>query len=1057
MLKPLVDKTELEAARETQGSSVLAPMAPPTTTADGKYQVQALVEVDPFAQPEGEQVAQSGGPLRILANTWRAARRTLDPSQARTINEIIPDSALDEMYDAVTNPNGPTNPFRVGGFNLDNIDAEIDVKNSIDKVAELYGERAQAVGRNVVTNETTRELAQSLSRDMGDEGLARMLLERESGGTFNAHQMLAARNLYNRTMEDIVQVAQAVIENGGAQDVQRFRHRLALATAMHSQLKGAQAEAARALQSFRIASVGGPAPAAAAAQGSPQVSGVLANEAVQQVTQQTGGVGAAQTAARAILTAAAQGNHTGLVSQTVRAVQGKDTVDAVIEGWLGGLVSSPDTWALAFAGNAMVAGVRNVEHLVAGVSGTIFSRDLRNLADPLLFTFGQLQGALTGMQLAGKTLIHGDAGLATKFTDGTIEPAIAGKTFRDQRIPFANSHTLGSVYQAAAEGAGRLPGGQLMEPAMLYGSGATGRLVDFAGEYYFRIPFRVLSAEDQMFRSISYTGELYAGAYRYARENAAAQNKTVKELYNEALADPENVMPDIHMQSLAQAREDVMQNPGHDGLFGFLQTAANSPTGRIMVKPIFPFMRVINNSMQWSYDRMPLLPQVIDAVRTPGPDNRWNTVIGQNGGPARDQEIAKMVTGSTLLATGWFMAQGGNFNGNVGEGQSFQVRAGARLMGLQGNSVVFRNEDGSDTQYDINRMDPASMLFLVGAMTNEAIALSESESERNSVVLTATLAVRDILSDKSALSTMEDVLKVWGSPENTFDEKLNRFIATRVSSLVPSYMGKIKRENDETPYYQQAGASNPYDTQWLRLLNEIHNRSVNRLPSAVSKAMGLEPHESLPDHVNMFGEEWERPAGFPLEWASFVATTKPRFSREQLNKVLPKHLHDTMDLRTIRLNRDISVDELAVLVASVGPHGELQRLGMPVGKRKRQWKGVKLPPIMDAYIHQLEGQRVYQAIFGLITSREYLEASEQDDIDYSKQMLLRETVRDVRQAVDDELWTDPFWTDIANAARVKQDVGETGMAPFDTAIPDTPPGSPIAPDAAVNKLLEGQF
>jgi len=785
------------------------------------------------------------------------------------------------------------------------------------------------------------------------------------------------------------------------------------------------------------------------------VSGGLAQSEIQDLVQREGGLAAAQTAARAVLNANLQGNL-GLTSRIARAVQGKDTVDLVTEAWLGGLVSSPDTWMLALAGNASVAVVRNFEHLTGAAVRTIANQDLRHLADPLLFTYGQLQGAVTGLWLAMRTLRHGDQGMASKFTDGTMEPAIAAKTIRNQRIPFANDKTVGGVYQSAAQQVGRLPGGQLMEPAMLYGSGAVGRIVDFAGEYYFRIPFRVLSAEDQLFRSVSYTGELYVGAMQYARENAATSTKTVRELFQEAMDNPEQVMPDVHMKSLAQAREDVLQNPGRDGLFGFLQTATNTATGRILMKPIFPFMRVINNTMQWSWDRLPLIPQVTDAVRTPGPDNKWNRLMGGQGGGLQAEEIAKMVTGTTLLAYGWMSAQWGNFNGNVGEGTSHKERAGARLLGLQGNSVVFRQEDGTDKQYDLNRLDPAAMLFLVSAMTNEAIAIAESDEERNSIVLTSTLAIRDILADKSALGTMEDVLKVWGASEGTFDDRLNTFIASRVSSFVPSWLAKIRRTADETPNISQGFADNPYDTQWLRLLSEIHNRSTNRLPSNVSKTMGLKGNEALPDHVNLFGEEWKRPAGWPFEWASFVAVEKPAFSREQLNKVLPKHLHNILDLRKIK-REVLTEDQLRAAIEVWGPHGELQRLGMPVGKRQRRWKGVKLTPSQHVFMTMYEGDRLFEAMQDLMSDDLYISAGETPDIDGAKQDLLKGLTRDIRAQVDLELRAHPDWQDVADAAAIRESVGLTGEAPLDHDIEGLSPGDETTPSEAVEKFLQGRF
>lgn len=1046
-VKVTIPGAEEGVDRDPKGPAVLAPGAEPPLQST-------------FLEEDAQQVAGGGGPLGLLGSMFRTTKRALDPTGAKTIGELIPDEALDQMFDAINDPSGARSAFSVDGFNLSNISSPDDVKSVIDRVGAMHTEASARLGRAPVTHEQTVQQAQELAESMGDVGLAKMILQREADGVFNAAQMNAARGFHVKVMEDTVDVAAKFLDNPSAQGLLELRHRMALASAVHANVRGAVAEGARALSANRIPASALDVPAGTGAQPArpapsrdEALTGGLAQEEIQDLVQRGGGIQAGLAAARAILDANAAGSL-GLTSRIARAVEGKDTVDAVTEAWLGGLVSSPDTWALALAGNATLAITRNFESFTGAAIRTIANRDLQHLADPFLFTFGQLQGAVTGLWLAGRTLRYGDQGMASKFTDGTMEPAITAKTFREQRIPFANDKTLGGAYRGAAQQIGRLPGGQLMEPAMLYGSGAIGRLVDFAGEYYFRIPFRVLSAEDQLFRSISYTGELYSGAMQYARDNAASSGRPVRELFQEAIENPEQVIPHVHMKSLAQAREDVLQNPGRDGVFGFLQTATNTPTGRILLKPIFPFMRVINNTMQWSWDRLPVVPQVADAMRAPGPDNRWNRVLGHGGEAARAEEIAKMVTGSTLLAMGWFSAQSGNFNGNVGENQSPKDRAGARLMGLQGNSVVFRQADGSDKQYDLNRLDPAAMLFLVSAMTNEAIAIAESDEERNSVVLTASLALRDVLADKSALGTMEDVLKVWGASEGTFDDRLNTFIASRVASFVPSWSAKIRRTADETPNISQGFADNPYDSQWLRLLSEIHNRATNRMPSAVSKAMGLKDNEALPDHVNLFGEPWKRPQGWPLEWASFVAVEEPKFSREQLNRVLPEHLHNVMDLRKIKMD-DLSSDELAGAIATWGPHGELQRLGMPVGKRQRRWKGVKLSPWQHTFMTMYEGDRLFTAMLELITDPLYIDAPETADLDGSKQDLLKGLVRDVRSQVDLELAVHPDWVDVAEAAVLRDEVGFTGRAPIEPELPGLSPGDATTPDQAVERLLGG--
>tara|TARA_R100001163_G_scaffold57933_1_gene46042 strand:- start:5470 stop:8652 length:3183 start_codon:yes stop_codon:yes gene_type:complete len=1044
---------------DTGAASLAAPVGPGD---------QGMPEMQDSAMPpqptdpidgatEVGQVA-AGGPLRMFSNLFKPVMKTHSDSRAVTVQEVVPDSVLDDMTDALTDPD--YNPYEVSSFNLDNIREDSDLHAAIGKVSELYAERTQHFTRGVVSHERTRELAQQLEADIGDQGIAKMLLERETGQTFAAHEIHAMRNLYVRAATDAVTHARAVVESGGAQDVSRFRHRMALITAMHMQLTGAKSEAGRTLNAFAIAADAvGPVTSASRPR---KVSPTLladqpGGDAAADMLQRTGGLAAAKTAARAVIAAHQQhGNNWGLVSRTVRGVQGKDTVDAVIEGWLGGLVSSPDTWMLAFAGNAAVQMARVNERAVDSAWLTVVNRDFKQMVPLLLDLHGRTTGAMTGLVLAGRTLLRGEHGLDSKFTDGSMEPAIQAKTFANQRVPAFQEYTLGEAYGAAAAKAGRLPGGQLMEPAMLKAAGMLGQVVDFAGEYYFRLGFRVLSAEDQLFRSMTYTGELQAGAYRYALDAAAAGAGDVSTLYRAALDDPERLIPDVHLKSLAQAREDVLQQAGSGGVFAGLQTMTNHPMGRLFMKPIFPFQRVINNTLSWSWDRVPLGPQFMDMWRAHGPDNSWSTLRGLNGEARRAEEIAKMTTGALVLLYGWQTAASGSFSGIPGYSSDPKARSGARLMGLTANSITFEHADGSNTSYDINRMDPIATLFLVSAMTNRVLNSELDDATKFETTLAATMAMRDIMSDKSALASIEDVMKLWGSTEQTFDDRLITYMARQSSGLVPSWAAKIKRETDETPYYEDAKATNPYDTPWLRFVSEVSNRASTRMPQWMSDMLDLNTNENLPVHVNLFGEPWRRPHSFPFDWAGPIATTEPRYTRKELDAALPERYQGRWDLRGLRTNYELTPDEIGTLLDTVGPHGELQRLNMPVDIRQRKWKGIKLSPEQHKYMLVLEGPEIYEALADLMLSDLYREASDEPDVDGGKLEMIADTVRRVRDLADTELMTDPYWADIVDARRLLEQVQTTGELPVNPPVPGAVPGQVISPDDAVTKLLGGK-
>jgi hypothetical protein len=139
-----------------------------------------------------------------------------------------------------------------GDFNFDYLTTPDSVKATITAVGEVLAAPQAAVTRGIRTNEVTTQEAARLAAD--EIGMTRTLLSRKIGdGALNAEQMVAARELLVRSATRLTDLAELV--KGGqatAADRLAFRRQLAIHSGIQLQLKGAQTEAARALQSFRI-------------------------------------------------------------------------------------------------------------------------------------------------------------------------------------------------------------------------------------------------------------------------------------------------------------------------------------------------------------------------------------------------------------------------------------------------------------------------------------------------------------------------------------------------------------------------------------------------------------------------------------------------------------------------------------------------------------------------------------------------------------------------------------------------------------------------------------
>ena len=149
-------------------------------------------------------------------------------------------------------------------FNFDRIDSPEDLKNTIGAVSELMKNDTSKFTRGIVTNDQTRDAA--IEKLKNEVGLTRSILKRKLGEPLGAEQLLAGRQLLISSAKKLTEMAKK-IESNQAYDIDKlnFRRQLAIHSALQAQLKGAQSEVARALQSFNI-KVGGEFDAYAAGQ-----------------------------------------------------------------------------------------------------------------------------------------------------------------------------------------------------------------------------------------------------------------------------------------------------------------------------------------------------------------------------------------------------------------------------------------------------------------------------------------------------------------------------------------------------------------------------------------------------------------------------------------------------------------------------------------------------------------------------------------------------------------------------------------------------------------------
>ena len=424
---------------------------------------------------------------------------------------------------------------RVGNINLSRIGGPEDVRNLIGRTAMLFEDLVEGP---VQSNRETILLANEIAADPD-----RMLEVLSRGeGAFTAAEVTSLRFLLQQSGVELKHMA-AKAAGVGATEVDKFafERQLAFHGALLEQTSKSAREAGRALQAYNIAAEGT----------------VEQERAIRELLNQTG-VDAGTKAQMIAALDTPEGLHT-FVKQARKA----KTADMLLEAWINGLLSGPQTHAVNMLSNAMVATWMIPERMLAAGIRRLTGGDGVAQGEAVSQAYGLLRGFQDGLVLFAKAMRTGEPSDAFAKIEARQYRAITGQNFG-------------------------------LEESSLWG-----RAIDLLGEGV-RLPGRFLSAEDEFFKSIGYRMELNAQAHRQAAseglEGAAASSR-IQEIINNP---PEN----IRLAAIDAARIQTFTNPlGQRG--ARFQTVVNATPP---LKLIMPFIRTPLNIMKFIGVRSPLAP-----------------------------------------------------------------------------------------------------------------------------------------------------------------------------------------------------------------------------------------------------------------------------------------------------------------------------------------------------------------------------------------------------------------------------------------------------------------
>ncbi|MCP5389177.1 MAG: thermonuclease family protein, partial [Novosphingobium sp.] len=519
-------------------------------------------------------------------------------------------------------------------------------------IARALSQTERRVGFDVATRgRVTQAETERLASELGMTPA--VLLSRRKGQAFNAEEALAARQILAKSGNELVNAAKrlrALGDDPGSEALADFRQKWMRHVAIQEQVAGATAEAGRALAQFRMAAD----------------SRAVRGEVLGSLVSAGGGKHDLQDAANALLDAVEL--EPGKFNALAKALSKPRWHNKVSELYINFLLSNPPTHVVNTVSNTLTAMAQIPEYATASIIGAGRKALLRDKAKERITasevgarTFGLVQGAKEGARLFANALRTGDAS------------------------DFA-SKVEGEQYKAVA--------------------GLKGEII--------RIPTRLLTAEDELFKGIARRMELNAQAVRIANREGVkgeALDKRVAEL----VANPTDEMFE---RSLDYGRYLTFQRK----LGPFGQAISNATGSNLLAKVVVPFVRTPINLMKFATERSPAAPLL----------KEWRTDF-MAGGERRDLAIARMMLGTGFATIIYQAALDGTITGAVPPDP-----AKARLLyadGWQPYSVKI-----GDRYVSYSRLDPLSTTVGVAAdMATLPSGLSDRQKEDQATILVASI------------------------------------------------------------------------------------------------------------------------------------------------------------------------------------------------------------------------------------------------------------------------------------------------------------------------------
>ena len=502
----------------------------------------------------------------------------------------------------------------------------------------------------------------------------------------------------------------------------------------------------------------------------PAGSGVDQARAIEVAMREMGGITDSKEMAGKLLTLVESGAPQSAINKFVGQSWGAKSAAVIREVWINGLLSSPPTHLANAAGNTVVAGMSIVERGVAAAIGSLRMSD------------GQHVAAGEAAAIAHGTL--------TSLKDAFVYAARAFKSGETQIGTSVFKLDIPTRYRAVST-----------ETFGMASDTSYGRALDFIGDWMVRLPSRSLMASDEFYKTIGYRAEVQALGMRQAQAEGLKGKEAWDRMVQIANDPPENLRIDAVDQAMYRTFNDA---PGAV-LQAFINFREKIPAAWI----VMPFLGAVGKITKHSFERTPLAP-MMQSVRAD---------IAA-GGARADLALARMATGTAILATTLDFADSGRISGSgasmdKGEREA-AMRQGWKPWSIQVNGVW----------HPYNRLDPIGMMVGFAAESAERIRRGEIQEddvdEWQEVMAMGVGAIGQSVVSKNYMRGVSDFFAFMSDPTR-YGEK---YVSNIAASFLPftALAGSIERMDD--PIIREA--QTPWDAINAKLIGASDKLSPSR-------------------------------------------------------------------------------------------------------------------------------------------------------------------------------------------------------------------------------------